>query len=339
MASPSCDFGDSVRILKIPYQALGRSALFRLGNQFDIVTARDLAPLETATVIRTANRTISNWKALAVELEKDFGMLGSLKALDGREGRLWHSPDHWKMPLLSQRLAEGARYESKKLQDDCISAVNLIREIYRKPQREIYRAVFPCINHENITSIIRRLGIGHLFVQTLREKHRKHPSWEQQLLEALDSLVQNFPAQTILKEAGCLNQLNRSGIRQVLRLYRNAFIIPSKSQSKVRVQCLFCKQEGNEVRLSHIVECVDFEAACFHAMSFQAQKSVVKWLPTNSHMLLRLLLSFKDLSSCDKQLALDMYAVLGLAIHAGIHNASLSAIEIGCIAKAKLGGR
>lgn len=168
--------------------------------------------------------------------------------------------------------------------------------------------------------IIRRLGIGHLFVQTLREKHRKHPSWEQQLLEALDSLVQNFPAQTILKEAGCLNQLNRSGIRQVLRLYRNAFIIPSKSQSKVRVQCLFCKQEGNEVRLSHIVECVDFEAACFHAMSFQAHKTVVKWLPTNSHMLLRLLLSFKDLSSCDKQLALDMYAVLGLAIHAGIHN-------------------
>lgn len=91
MASPSCDFGDSVRILKIPCQALGRSAVFRLGNQFDIVTARDLATLETATVIRTANRTISNWKALAVELEKDFGMLGSLKGLDGREGRLWHS--------------------------------------------------------------------------------------------------------------------------------------------------------------------------------------------------------------------------------------------------------
>ena len=37
-------------------------------------------------------------------------------------------------------------------------------------------------------------------------------------------------------------------------------------------------------------------------------------------MLLRLLLSFKDLSSRDKQLALGMYAVFGLAIHAGIHN-------------------
>ena len=156
MASPSCDFGDSVRILKIPCQALGRSAVFRLGNQFDIVTARDLATLETATVIRTANRTISNWKALAVELEKDFGMLGSLKALDGREGRLWHSPDHWKMPLLSQRLAEGARYESKTLQDYCISAVNLIREIERKPQREIYRSVF----HASTMKILLALSAG-----------------------------------------------------------------------------------------------------------------------------------------------------------------------------------
>ena len=50
------------KILKIPFNALRKSAAFRLGAELGMVVPRELRSLEIATVIRTALRTIDCWK-------------------------------------------------------------------------------------------------------------------------------------------------------------------------------------------------------------------------------------------------------------------------------------
>lgn len=320
------------------------SAIFHLQRQCGLVSPRDLSTLELATVLRTAHRTIDNWKFLRHELETEFSMHACLDSLIARDGRMWLSPSHWRLPPFAQRLAEGAGldFPNRLLSNSVRSEITNILAEHQRPQKELYKLLLPVVNHESLDVMIARIGIAHLFktknpmayldVQPISVTH---PEWERQLLTCVPSIVQFASRVSNDSLAVNLDGLSRFGMMQVIRWLRNAFIIPTRFQTASI--CPFCKEHESEFTLAHLVHCLCFEAACFHAMHVDARRAILNWLPNGCHhVFIRVLLAFPKLKVKDRITVCRMFAVVGMVIHSGTHNMNLECLEIANIARIRL---
>ena len=100
-------------VFKIPFRALGNHAIFRISDQWGLPAPFDLFALSDAIAIRTASKTVSDWRAGRAILEAAFDRFASIGQLPNsfdtnrsydHKPDAWLSPPHWKMQPMATRL-------------------------------------------------------------------------------------------------------------------------------------------------------------------------------------------------------------------------------------------